>query len=217
MKRVHLRITPPTEQLLPVHQAIHSTAELGDAVLLSGGVDAGDPTELFSIQGSREPVLSTLADQTRIRSVDFLSDDGEATYVHVREVDQERTIADALTTETLVVTLPIRFRANGSVSLTVLGSGSDLQAALTTVRERADVTVLKVRDGWSACSRDVLTARQRDVLQTAQGAGYYDYPRTTTQDEIAAAMDLTGSTVAEHLRNAESRLVEAALEPDSSD
>lgn len=214
MKRLHARVTPPSEELLPVHQAIYSTEELGDAVLLSGGEDPDDPTELFSIRGSREAVLSALADQSGIRSVDFLSAEGGETYVYVREVGQERTIADAFTADTLVVTLPIRFRTNGSVELIVLGSGSDLQAALGTVRELADVTVLKVRDGWSDRSSNSLTERQRTVLQAAYEAGYYDYPRTTTQDEVARAVDVTGSTVAEHLRNTEATLVKQALNTD---
>lgn len=214
MKRLHARVTPPTEELLPVHQAITTTPELGDAVLLSGGEDSDDPTELFSVNGNREAVLAALNDQAGIRSVEFLSVEGEEIYVYVREAGQERTIADAFTTDTLVVTLPIRFRTNGSVELTVLGSGPDLQAALSTVRELADVTVLKVRNGWSDRSSNPLTDRQRTMLYAAYEAGYYDYPRTTTQDEVASTVDVTGSTVAEHLRNAEATLVQQALDTD---
>lgn len=217
MKQIHAQVTPPSEELLPVHRAIHSTEELGDAILLSGGENPNNPTELFSIKGSQEPVLAALADQSGIRSVEFLSAEGGETYVYVREIGQERTIANAFTADTLVVTLPIRFRTNGSVELTVLGSGSDLQAALNTVRELAAVTVLKVRDGWSGRSRDSLTERQRTVLQAADEAGYYDYPRTTTQNEVARAVDITGSTVAEHLRNAEATLVQQELNTDSAD
>lgn len=214
MKRVHVRVTPPEDELLPVHQAIQMSEELGDAVLLSGGEDPDDPTELFSIKGARETVRSTLTDQSGIRSFDFLSSDDEETYVYVREIGQKRTIADAFTANTLVVTLPIRFRTNGTVELTVLGSGSDLQAALGIVRELADVAVLKVRSGWSDQSGDLLTERQCTVLQEAYETGYYDYPRATTQAEVAEAVGVTASTVAEHLRNAEATLVHEALTKD---
>lgn len=214
MKQLHAHVTPPTEELLPVHRAIYVTPELGDAVLLSGGEDPDDPTELFSVTGCREAVLAALGDQSGIRSVDLLSAEGGDTYIYVRETGQDRTIADAFTADTLVVTLPIRFRTNGSVELTVLGSGSDLQAALDNVRELADVTVLKVRDSWSDWSSNSLTDRQRTVLQAAYEAGYYDYPRSATQDEVASMVDVTGSTVAEHLRNAEAALVQQALDTD---
>jgi DNA-binding CsgD family transcriptional regulator len=216
MKQVHLRVTPPREELLPVHQAISSTEGLEGGALLSGGVNPADPTELFSIEGSQETVLSALTDQSGVQSVECLSVEDEETYVYVRENEQERRIAEAFTKGTLVVTLPIRFRTDGSVDLTVLGAGSDLQEALGAVRDHADVAVLKVSDGWSDRSRDSLTERQRAVLQTAYEAGYYDYPRTATQDEVATALDITGSTVAEHLRNAEATLVEQALQATDS-
>lgn len=115
------------------------------------------------------------------------------------------------------MTFPIRFRTNGSVELTVLGSGADLRTALDSVRDLADVTVLKVRDGWSERSSESLTERQRTVLHATYEAGYYDYPRTTTQDEVARTLDITGSTVAEHLRNAEATLVQQALSTHSID
>lgn len=212
MKQVRLRVTPQSEELLPVHRAVLSTDDLGDAVLLSGGVNPADPTELFLIEGSQRTVVAALTDQSGIRSVECLSAADGETYVYVRETEQDRTIAEAFTKETLVVTLPIQFRTNGSVQLTVLGSGSDLKAALGVVRDLADVTVMQVRDGWSELSRNSLTDRQHAVLRTAYEEGYYEYPRTTTQDEVAAAMDITGSTVAEHLRNAEATLVEQALQ-----
>lgn len=211
MKQIRLSVTPPLEETVPVHQAIQSTDVVGEAALLSGGVDSSNPTELFSVDGERKPVLSTLDAQQGIRSVEFLSEERGTTYVYVREASQERTIADALTTDTLVVTLPIRFRTDGVVELTVLGSGSDLQSAVKFVRSRADITVLAIQDGWTGHDLDVLTERQRTILRAAYDAGYYDYPRTATQKEVAAIVDISGSTVAEHLRNAEHTLIEQAI------
>lgn len=212
MKRVLMRVTPPSERLFPVHQAICSTADLGDALLLSGGQNPNDPTQLFSIKGGKAAVLGALTRQPGIRSVSVLSADETETYVYVRGDGQERTIADVFTARTLVVTLPIQFRTDGSVEFTVLGSSSDLHSAVDSARELADVTILKVRDGWSDRVDDPLTERQRTVLRTAYEAGYYDYPRTTTQNDIANAADITSSTVAEHLRNAEAALVQQALD-----
>jgi len=210
MKQARLRITPPRGETLPVHRAVQSDDALGDAVLLSGGVDPTDPTELFSMEGSPDAVRAALEDESGVRSVDVLSTAGVETYVHVREAGDERAIADAFTAGTLVVTLPIRFRADGGVDLTVLGAGPDLREALSVVREVADVTVLVVREGWSG-SADSLTDRQREVLAAAYDAGYYDYPRQATQDEVASRLGVSGSTVAEHLRHAEAALVAAAL------
>jgi len=218
MKRTRLRINPPNEATIAVHRAIQSHGGIGDALLLSGGVDQSAPTELFSIRGDSEAVCSALSDEPGVRSVDLLSAEQKSTYVHVREAGDTRAIAEELTAETLVVTLPIRFRTEGGVDLTVLGSGADLQSAIDAVRSLADVTVLSVQDGWANDSSDALTDRQRTVLRAAIEAGYYDYPRTTNQADVADAVGVTDSTVAEHLRKAEAALVERALDgnPDPS-
>ncbi|WP_053949129.1 helix-turn-helix domain-containing protein [Halolamina sediminis] len=210
MKQARLRITPPAGETIPVHRAIQSAGRIGDAVLLSGGADLADPTELFSIEGPAAVVRSALEAESGVRSVDVLSTAEGETYVYVREQGDERAIADVLTTGTLVVTLPIRFRADGAVDLTVLGAGANLREALSVVREVADVTVLSVRESWSA-SPDSLTDRQREVLAAAYEAGYYDYPRRATQAEVASTLGVSGSTVAEHLRHAEAALVASAL------
>jgi len=214
VKRTRLRINPPNEATLPVHRAIQSHDDVGDALLLSGGVDQSAPTELFSIRGEGDEVCSALSDESGVRSVDLLSAEQQSTYVHVREAGDNRAIAEELTAETLVVTLPIRFRTEGVVDLTVLGASADLQSALDAVRSLADVTVLSVQDGWAGDSPDALTNRQRTVLRAAIETGYYDYPRTTSQADVADAVGVTDSTVAEHLRKAEGALVERALDRD---
>lgn len=53
---------------------------------------------------------------------------------------------------------------------------------------------------------DALTARQREVAQTAVSMGYYAIPRRATHDDIAEELGCSAPTVTEHLRKAESRL-----------
>ena len=47
---------------------------------------------------------------------------------------------------------------------------------------------------------DELTDRQRTVLETAQFAGYFEWPRESTGEEVADALDLSPSTFSQHLR-----------------
>ncbi|MXR22550.1 helix-turn-helix domain-containing protein [Halobacterium bonnevillei] len=49
----------------------------------------------------------------------------------------------------------------------------------------------------------------------AVDAGYYDVPRTASQDDVAAQLDCAPSTVAEHLRKAEAALAGAAIRNDA--
>jgi DNA-binding CsgD family transcriptional regulator len=54
---------------------------------------------------------------------------------------------------------------------------------------------------------DDLTARQREVIETAWEMGYYEVPKEVSADEIASGMGLDSSTVNEHLQRAERNLL----------
>ena len=54
---------------------------------------------------------------------------------------------------------------------------------------------------------DELTDRQREVIRTAYESGYYEVPRETTTEAVAAELDIDPSTVAEHLQRAERNLL----------
>ncbi|SFR57701.1 helix-turn-helix domain-containing protein [Halogeometricum limi] len=57
-----------------------------------------------------------------------------------------------------------------------------------------------------------LSPRQYEVLRLAVEGGYYEMPRRTTTDELAAQLGIGRRTVAEHLRRAENKLVVAVFE-----
>lgn len=63
----------------------------------------------------------------------------------------------------------------------------------------------------TAVSRAVggLSTRQQQVLELALEQGYYDSPKACTIDELAEIDGATMSTVAEHLRHAESKIFQA--------
>jgi len=56
---------------------------------------------------------------------------------------------------------------------------------------------------------DKLTQRQLEALQAAIEAGYYERPRQSSAEELADEMGLARSTYQEHLRKAESAVMES--------
>jgi DNA-binding CsgD family transcriptional regulator len=52
-----------------------------------------------------------------------------------------------------------------------------------------------------------LTPRQRQMLLTAYALGYYDVPRRISSEDLSMHLDLDKSTVVEHLRKAERKLI----------
>ncbi len=57
-----------------------------------------------------------------------------------------------------------------------------------------------------------LTEKQQEVLLSAYKWGYYDIPRKITSEELAKKLKLVDSTVVEHLRKAELRLIKQIIE-----
>jgi hypothetical protein len=53
--------------------------------------------------------------------------------------------------------------------------------------------------------------RQREVLRLAYEGGYYEIPKGTTTEDLAADLDISRRTLEEHLRRAEQKLVESFL------
>jgi hypothetical protein len=52
-----------------------------------------------------------------------------------------------------------------------------------------------------------LTARQRQMLLTAYALGYYDVPRRISSDDLSRHLNIDKSTIVEHLRKAERKLI----------
>jgi len=61
-------------------------------------------------------------------------------------------------------------------------------------------TIDRVADGR-------LTDRQREVLETAYDAGYYDWPREASGADVAADLEITPATFSEHIQAAERKLI----------
>ena len=60
--------------------------------------------------------------------------------------------------------------------------------------------------------RDVLTDRQREILDTAHEMGYFEYPKGANATDVAAELGVARSTFTEHLAAAQTKLMDSILE-----
>ncbi|MFP8955809.1 bacterio-opsin activator domain-containing protein [Natrialbaceae archaeon A-CW3] len=60
-----------------------------------------------------------------------------------------------------------------------------------------------------------LTDRQLDALETAYRSGFFDWPRTSTGEEVAERLDISPATFTQHLRAAELKFFDAVFTGDS--
>jgi CheY-like chemotaxis protein len=62
-----------------------------------------------------------------------------------------------------------------------------------------------------------LTDRQRDVVETAYHAGYYEWPHEASSEEVAELLGIAQPTFAEHFWTAQRRIAQFLLETEESD
>lgn len=91
------------------------------------------------------------------------------------------------------------------------------EASLGSKRERETITPPFTRPAFREALYERLTDRQRQVLRTAFEAGYYEWPRQATGEEVAAELGISSATFSEHVHAAERRLLTAAFDGLSSD
>ncbi|WP_251328006.1 helix-turn-helix domain-containing protein [Haloplanus pelagicus] len=89
-----------------------------------------------------------------------------------------------------------------------------LQDRFDRIRERMDAEIRITRISSSkqtgnslAETDDLLSTRQREVFNFAREQGYYSWPREVTVQELASQFDLAKTTMLEHLRKAEAKLL----------
>jgi DNA-binding CsgD family transcriptional regulator len=56
-----------------------------------------------------------------------------------------------------------------------------------------------------------LTSRQRQILLTGYALGYYDVPRRISSDELSRHLGIDKSTIVEHLRKAERKIIASII------
>lgn len=87
-------------------------------------------------------------------------------------------------------------------------------AELVAKREKEYTTPLFGCGEFQRVLREYLTERQREVLRAAYDAGYYDWPRNCTGQEVAEDLGITSATFSQHVHAAERKLL-AVLFDDS--
>lgn len=85
---------------------------------------------------------------------------------------------------------------------------AELVAKRQTGREAPTLTVSQFRDSLVS----ELTDRQFQALRTAHAAGYFDWPRESSTEEVAAELGVSRATLSEHLRVAEGKLFDALFD-----
>jgi predicted DNA binding protein len=105
--------------------------------------------------------------------------------------------------------------SEGKIRFSFLGSElqvQDFMKKIDALGIRYRVVLLADANFSPTSPLNRLTEKQRETLIAAYKLGYYDIPRKITSEQLAKKLGLVDSTVVEHLRKAEKRLMAQILE-----
>lgn len=192
-------------------------SEDGHEVSLEGTVsdEHGGVLEFYGIEGDTEAALDRLSSSPAVESARVVTDGTEAALVELHMgdsllaefADQGATVESLLVSEgacRLVVTLPQSVAVRAVVE-GILANHPDGELRARRQVERTGTN----RQAFRAVLEADLTERQREVLQAAYLSGFFGWPRESTGEEIAASLGITPSTLHQHLRVAERKLLDA--------
>ncbi|GAB3685257.1 hypothetical protein GCM10028857_15490 [Salinarchaeum chitinilyticum] len=177
--------------------------------------DDGRQVEYFSVAGA-DPhrVVDTLADRDDLSARVLVDEDGLGLVeITVDEGCPAQYLANHRAIPTTVEGTP----AGGKIVAEVMPADdpgalvdafeTEHAVELVAKRTRTKPTPLLCESELQTAILDDLTDRQREVLQTAHEAGYYQRPRGKTGEEIAADLGISPTTFQEHVRAAERKIV----------
>ncbi|ERH12453.1 MAG: putative DNA binding protein [halophilic archaeon J07HB67] len=106
--------------------------------------------------------------------------------------------------------LRVRFRVRSNERLREVIAAA--REAATDVRLAYVVSAGDDPDDAVLVDRGVLTARQRETVETAYAAGYFTHPREANAQTVAEELGVSPATFREHLVAAQSKLFGAVLD-----
>ena len=196
------------------------STQLEGRLTLEGAINRGDEIVTF-ISAPATADLTDLAEETAVvETVSVVSEGDDETLFEVtvestpfldvlRSYDVTlRTATAENGATTVVLELPQRVETRSLVeAITAEYPDTELEARRETTRRSARQldTYLEER----------LTEKQYEALQAAHYGGFFEWPRESTGEDLAATLSVSSPTYHYHLRAAERKLVELAFDRDS--
>lgn len=174
----------------------------------------GTGVAVYSLSGDAGLAERKLENHPDVIDFDVFAEDDELfyVYVHFEPGDPASELMRIKDRYGLVLHTPLEFTKDGGLEITVVGKNDVVQQALPeflNVTEDFDVMLEQVGRYEPEQNQLLasLTKRQQEILEAAIQKGYYSIPREASHEEIAREVGCSASTVGEHLRKVEARIL----------
>lgn len=203
-------------QLIPQDREFHETEEAFTeepsiqrvAIEYLNYLDDGTGVLLYRLRGNEERISELLENTDEVISFQALSDGGEyRVHIHFDVYGFSEQLIRLINQHNVSIDFPIECNQRG-LRITAIGEQDDIADAVERLPDGILVEIISLTPIENGSSRrPLLSDRQREVLRIAIEEGYYEHPRKISRDGLAEFLGLTGSTVSEHLRKAESKIL----------
>ena len=209
---VELGLDPSDAWFTALSERLACTVTVGGVV----PTEEGPLLEYATVEGApTDAVREALDEVPAVDDARVLADDGDRCSIECAvsaEAAGLRAIAE------YGASLRTARAVDGSGSLTArFPATASAREAVSAIEERLDGAELLAKRVVDRSERSAPTVRQRVVerltdkqlaaLRAASLAGYYDYPRGTTAEDLAASLDIAPSTLHQHLQAAQRKLL----------
>ena len=116
---------------------------------------------------------------------------------------------------------PVRVSHGIEEWILIVNNKKNLNKFYNNLKNRANTKIKEFKDfsldfnldlDFDPTSSSLITNKQKEVLRLFYKEGYYDWPRKVTVKEVTEKANLCRSTVQEHLRKAESKIMSSFIE-----
>jgi predicted DNA binding protein len=180
--------------------------------------DAGDIVAYVRAEGADvDAVCSTLAESDDVTDVRVVSE-GDATVLECTltgssilfPLREYGATLESLRADSGDGTVAVTVSPDADVRTVVERVEHDYPGASLAAKRRRDART-DAAPAPAPFTED-LTDRQQETLEAAYAAGYFEWPRDSTAEEVADSMGISAPTLHSHLRKAQNRVLRAVLE-----
>jgi len=211
MRYIDLELIPERGWFHEMDQLIAAEPEITrEAIHQSHLLNDGTVTMLYELAGPTEKVRALMDRyEKNIAYQTSPLDENTLTYTHYEPSTLIRDLLSIPQEYGIILEVPMVFTERGGIDVTVVGSEVAIQDAIAAIPEEVEPVVERTGEYHPTTERlfAELTERQQEILRVAIDAGYYEEPREVTYQDIAAEVDCTATTVGEHLRKIEARVL----------
>ena len=212
MRYVKVSLIPIAGTIDPVAEEIEAHPSLTrESILHISRLNDGTAVLLTQIRGEEEEALAAIlegSEEIIMYNVSSLRD-GLQAYVHTEPTETGAALLELEQAHEFVLDMPIEYGPEGGLKVAVIGEEETVRRAIDDIPEdiRVELEQLSDYDPELRELSSLLTDRQQEILDTATGLGYYQVPRQATHEDVAEELGLSTTTVGEHLRKIEARML----------